>query len=65
MSELISAIVPITTDVPVDATDIIRSFENNDERILLFILQIIDEAGSSELRDRLSERFISWDEDHA
>lgn len=48
----------------IDAGDIVRGLENNDESLLTFILQILDMAESSDLRERLAERLTSWDADH-
>lgn len=35
---------------------IVEGLSNNDEWILTFVLQMLDEAGSSELEERLAER---------
>jgi hypothetical protein len=47
----------------IDANDIVKGLNNNDELILAFIVEMLFEADSSELRARLVERVSAWDEE--
>jgi len=47
----------------IDADDIIKGLNNNDELILAFIVELLFEADSSELRARVIERVTAWDEE--
>ena len=47
----------------IDADDIVKGLNNNDELILAFIIEMLFEAGSSELRARVIERVSAWDEE--
>lgn len=55
----------IQVNVPVDGHDIVGALNNNDEFVLIFIIQMLEKAESSELRERLAARLTSWDEDHS
>lgn len=44
-----------TLDVFFNADDVIKSFNNNDETTLSFIMQLLERAGSVELKERLIE----------
>ena len=50
-------------ELAVDAKDIVSALDNVDELILVFITQMLMEAGSSELRERLAERLAEWDKE--
>lgn len=62
MSELLQASVDLIASI--DAEDIVKGLGNNDEAMLAFILQMLEKADSSELRERLAERLRTWEEDH-
>jgi hypothetical protein len=47
----------------IDADDIVKGLNNNDELILAFIIEVLFEADSSELRARVVERVTAWDEE--
>ncbi len=47
----------------IDADDIVKGLNNNDELILAFIVEMLFEADSSELRARVIERVSAWDEE--
>ncbi len=51
--------------VPVDGHDIVLGLNNNDELILSFIIDMLERADSSELRERLADRLKTWDEEHS
>ncbi len=55
--------VLLTVEAPIDAADIVRGLDNNDEQILIFITQVLEEAESSELRETLAEKLKTWEED--
>jgi hypothetical protein len=40
----------------IDAEDIVKGLNNNDDLILMFIVQMLDHAGSSELEGELINR---------
>lgn len=50
--------------VPVDGHDIVDGLKNNDELCLAFIVEMLERADSSELRERLAERLTTWNEEH-
>lgn len=45
----------------INADDIIRSLNGNDESILAFITEMLVEADSIEIRERLMDRLSDWD----
>jgi hypothetical protein len=49
----------------IDADDVVKGLNNNDELILAFIVETLEVADSLELRERLAERLNSWDEEHS
>jgi len=56
MSALIESPVCVSVTVHVDPVDVVRGLDNNDDRILTFICQLIALAGSHELRHHLLQR---------
>ncbi len=57
-------IAPVAAQMNLDAHDVVDALENNDESILAFVIEMLEKAESSDLRERLSERLASWEEDH-
>ena len=55
MPELLAAGIEVSA-IPVDAQDIVRALNHNDDSILLFISQMLASAQSSELRLQLIRR---------
>lgn len=45
----------------IDADDVVRALNNNDELILAFIMEMLQLAGSSDLNARVVERITSED----
>lgn len=61
-SSLTQAALAVTINV--DPIDVVDGLYNNDEAILAFLVQVLEIADSSDLRERLAERLTSWEEDH-
>ena len=53
----------INFNVEIEGADIVEALNNNDELVLAFITEMLEKAGSSELRDRLASRLVTWEDD--
>lgn len=63
MGELVQSKVELVASI--DADDVVRGLGQNDELILAFLLDVLDQAGSSELEERLRDRLKDRSEERA